>query len=39
MKVRLLPPLNLTDVELSYGFGAIERAIRRVADQFGLSTV
>jgi len=39
MKVRLLPPLNLTDGELSYGFGAIERAIRRVADQFGLSTV
>ncbi len=39
MKVRLLPPLNLTDVELSDGFGAIERAIRRVADQFGLSTV
>jgi 4-aminobutyrate aminotransferase-like enzyme len=34
MKVRLLPPLNLTDEELAWGFAAIERALRRTGDRF-----
>jgi len=36
MKIRLLPPLNLTADELTRGFAAIERALRRVATRFNL---
>jgi acetylornithine/N-succinyldiaminopimelate aminotransferase len=37
MKVRLLPPLCLTDTELETGFAALERALRRVAARRGLA--
>jgi len=37
MKIRLLPPLTLTDEELEAGFAALERALRRVAEQHGLA--
>ncbi|MCA9505356.1 MAG: aminotransferase class III-fold pyridoxal phosphate-dependent enzyme [Myxococcales bacterium] len=36
MKVRLLPPLDLTEEELDSAFAALERAIRRVASRYGL---
>ena len=36
MKIRLLPPLNLTAHELEAGFSALARAIRRVAREHGL---
>jgi 4-aminobutyrate aminotransferase-like enzyme len=31
-KLRMLPPLNLTDEELEFAFMALARAIRRVVD-------
>jgi acetylornithine/succinyldiaminopimelate/putrescine aminotransferase len=37
MKIRLLPPLTLTDEELEAGFAALERALRRVAERHGLA--
>lgn len=37
MKIRLLPPLTLTDEELEAGFAALERALRRVGQRHGLS--
>ena len=36
MKIRLLPPLNLTRAELEDGFAALERALVRVARRHGL---
>ena len=36
MKIRLLPPLNLTSEELARGFAAIERALKIVAARFDL---
>jgi 4-aminobutyrate aminotransferase-like enzyme len=36
-KVRMLPPLNLTDDELEFAFAALERGIRRVASRHGRS--
>jgi len=36
-KVRMLLPLNLTDEELGAGFSCLERALRRVAAEGGLS--
>lgn len=36
MKIRLLPPLNLTDEEIDAGFAAIERALRRIARERAL---
>jgi acetylornithine/N-succinyldiaminopimelate aminotransferase len=36
MKVRLLPPLCLTDAELDAGFASLERALLRVAQRHGL---
>ncbi|MCR9095922.1 MAG: aminotransferase class III-fold pyridoxal phosphate-dependent enzyme [bacterium] len=36
MKIRLLPPLNLTEAELEDGFAALERALVRVARRHGL---
>jgi 4-aminobutyrate aminotransferase-like enzyme len=38
MKVRLLPPLSLTEAELDAGFAALERALRRVARATGRTT-
>lgn len=34
MKIRFLPPLNLTEKELQLAFAALERAIRRVAQEY-----
>jgi 4-aminobutyrate aminotransferase-like enzyme len=36
MKIRLLPPLNLTEEELEAGFAALERALRKVGQRHGL---
>jgi 4-aminobutyrate aminotransferase-like enzyme len=36
MKIRLLPPLCLTDAELEAGFASLERALRRVATRHDL---
>ncbi|MBJ20231.1 MAG: acetylornithine aminotransferase [Deltaproteobacteria bacterium] len=36
MKIRLLPPLTLTEGELDAGFATLERALRRVAQRHGL---
>jgi 4-aminobutyrate aminotransferase-like enzyme len=35
-RIRMLLPLNVTDEELSAGFAALERALRRVARERGL---
>ena len=37
MKIRMLPPLNLTQEELDWGFAALERGLRRVAKTHDLS--
>jgi 4-aminobutyrate aminotransferase-like enzyme len=37
MKIRLLPPLTLTDEELESGFSALERALRIVAERHALA--
>ncbi len=36
MKVRMLPPLTITDREIEMGFAALERALRRVAESHGI---
>ncbi len=36
MKIRMLLPVNVTDEELDAGFAALERALRRVANEKGL---
>ena len=36
MKIRMLPPLNLSDEELTNGFEGLERALRRVGLRHGL---
>ncbi len=38
MKIRMLPPLTLTEEELEAGFEALERGLRRVAAKHGLET-
>jgi len=35
-RIRLLPPVNVTDEELDAGFAILEKALRRVAEQRGL---
>jgi 4-aminobutyrate aminotransferase-like enzyme len=35
-KVRMLLPVNTTDEELESGFAILEKALRQVADEFGL---
>jgi acetylornithine/N-succinyldiaminopimelate aminotransferase len=37
MKIRMLLPVNVTDEELDAGFAALERALRRVANEKGLA--
>ena len=37
MKIRMLPPLTLTESELEAGFDALERALRRIAESHGLA--
>ncbi len=36
LKVRLLPPVNVTDEELEAGFAILEKALRRVGEERGL---
>jgi 4-aminobutyrate aminotransferase-like enzyme len=35
-KIRMLLPVNVTDEELEVGFGVLEKALRRVAEERGL---
>jgi len=37
-KIRMLPPLNVTDAELDDAFAALERALVRVAELRSLPT-
>jgi 4-aminobutyrate aminotransferase-like enzyme len=36
-RIRLLPPLNVTDEELDAGFAMLEKALRRAGEERGLT--